>query len=380
MNLGIKESIGEYIVCLSSHCIPVNESWLGTMVSAIEENASYAGVYGRQEPMSFSKVSDKRDLLLVFGLDRKIQIKDSFFHNANSIIQRTLWEKVPFDNDITNIEDRLWANEMIKSGYKIIYEPAASVFHYHGIHQNGNNERLKNVVSIIEGRISSSMNTNLDANDLKIVAIIPVKGKCISVNGQPLLIHSIDSLKKSKLIDEIFVSTDSEETAKIAIKAGAKCPFLRPKEFSEPFVNLEAVQKFSLEKIEELGTFPDLVVHLEETFPFRPDGLFDSMIRNILRYGQDSVIAARGESSFIWQEKHDGGFNRIDSGDVPREFKEKILIGLHGLGCVSHPEFIRTGKFFGPNMGLFEIDDNIASFEVRDSASLEKAKKILNVL
>ena len=74
----------------------------------------------------------------------------------------------------------------------------------------------------------------------------------------------------------MFVSTDSEDTAKIAIKAGAKCPFLRPKEFSEKFVNLEAVQKFSLEKIEELGIFPDLVVHLEETFPFRPDGIFDS--------------------------------------------------------------------------------------------------------
>ena len=135
---------------------------------------------------------------------------------------------------------------------------------------------------------------------------------------------------------------------------------------SEPFVNLEAVQKYSLEIIEEQGIYPDLVIHLEETFPFRPDGLFDGMIRNLLKFGHDSVIAARSESSFIWQESHDGGFNRIDSGDVPREFKEKILIGLHGLGCVSHPEFVRTGKFLGPNIGLFEIDDKIASFEATD--------------
>ena len=43
-------------------------------MKAIEEDKTYAGVYGRQEPMSFSTDSDKRDLMLVFGLDRKIQI------------------------------------------------------------------------------------------------------------------------------------------------------------------------------------------------------------------------------------------------------------------------------------------------------------------
>ena len=121
-------------------------------VKAIEEDEIYAGVYGRKEPMSITPPADKRDLLLVFGLDRKIQQKDSFFHNANSIIRRELWEKVPFDNKITNIEDRIWAQEMLKNGHKILYEPNASVFHYHGIHQDKNEKRLKSVVKIIESR------------------------------------------------------------------------------------------------------------------------------------------------------------------------------------------------------------------------------------
>ena len=137
LNKGIKASKGEYIVCLSGHCIPVNERWLGNLVSALEEDESYAGVYGRQEPMSFSTPSDKRDMVVVFGLDRKIQIRDSFFHNANSIIRRHLWEAVPFDANTTNIEDRLWAQKMLDSGYKLLYEPAASVYHYLGIHQHG---------------------------------------------------------------------------------------------------------------------------------------------------------------------------------------------------------------------------------------------------
>ena len=155
---------------------------------------------------------------------------------------------------------------------------------------------------------------------------------------------------------------------------------MRPKELSELFVNLESVQKYSLGIIEKQGVFPDLVVHLEETFPFRPDGLFDGMIRNLLKFGHDSVIAARRENSFIWKENNNGSFNRLDSGDVPREFKEKILIGLQGLGSISHPEFIRTGHFLGPKIGLYPIEEKISSFEVRDSSSIEKTKNFLKIL
>ena len=84
------------MVFISSHCIPVDKFWLKNLVNAIEENSKYAGVYGRQEPMSFSSPSDKRDLLLVFGLDRKIQEKDSFFHNANSIIKKVSGKSILF--------------------------------------------------------------------------------------------------------------------------------------------------------------------------------------------------------------------------------------------------------------------------------------------
>ena len=150
LNKGIEASTGDYIVCLSGHCIPVNKYWLEHLVSALEENENYAGVYGRQEPMSFSTPSDKRDLLLVFGLDRKIQQYDSFFHNANSILHRSLWDKVPFDDQATNIEDRVWGHEMLNLGYKLVYEPEASVYHHHGIHHNGNIERCNNVVKIIQ--------------------------------------------------------------------------------------------------------------------------------------------------------------------------------------------------------------------------------------
>ena len=39
---------------------------------------SVAGVYGKQEPLDISKPDDVRDLIYLFGKDRKIQSKDPF--------------------------------------------------------------------------------------------------------------------------------------------------------------------------------------------------------------------------------------------------------------------------------------------------------------
>ena len=63
-----------------------------------------------------------------------------------------MWNKISFDENVTNIEDRIWAQEVINNNYRIMYEPEASVYHYHGVHQDGNTSRLKSVVKIIEAR------------------------------------------------------------------------------------------------------------------------------------------------------------------------------------------------------------------------------------
>ena len=142
INMGISKSSGKIIVVLSGHCIPVTNKWLENLIHDLED-PKVAGVYGRQEPMSFSSDNDKRDLVTVFGLDKKIQKKDPFFHNANSIIKKDIWNKINFDDQITNIEDRDWAKKVIKLGLHIKYDSKASVFHFHGLHQHNNYESFR---------------------------------------------------------------------------------------------------------------------------------------------------------------------------------------------------------------------------------------------
>lgn len=377
LNKGIKNSKGDYLVFISSHCIPVDKFWLTNLVNAIEENNKFAGVYGRQEPMSFSSPSDKRDLLLVFGLDRKVQEKDSFFHNANSIIKRSVWKKFPFSEKTTNIEDRLWAQKVLKKRYKILYEPKASVFHYHGIHQGGKSTLLNNVVSIIQKTTKNYRTGKINPREMRVGAIIPIRGEPININGKYLLKNTIDYLKKSKFIKDIIVSTDNQTTVRIAKKFGAKCPFIRPKKLSAPHINLEAVQKYSLEQLESKNFYYDIILHLEETFPFRPVGFIDKMVENFLLKGLNTLIATKIEPKPIWQEKTNDSFVRIDKGDIPREFKEKILVGLPGLGLITYPELIRKQSVFKNKVGFFETKTPTASIEVRNKEEMSLVKKLL---
>ena len=71
--------------------------------------------------------------------------------------------------------------------------------------------------------------------DNRFVAIIParsgskgLKDKNIKLlNGKPMIAYTIEGAIKSKIFDDIIVSTDSEIYAEIAERYGAEVPFLR---------------------------------------------------------------------------------------------------------------------------------------------------------
>ena len=77
-------------------------------------------------------------------------------------------------------------------------------------------------------------------NGKGVIAIVPARsgskglpGKNIKdLCGKPLLAWTIEKALKSRFIDKVVVSTDSEEIAEISVRFGADVPFLRPKELA----------------------------------------------------------------------------------------------------------------------------------------------------
>ena len=376
LNMGINASTGDYIVSLAGHCIPVNDQWLKKLLANFDDN-TVAGVYGRQEALDFTSDFDKRDMALVFGLDRKVQIKDSFFHNANSMIRKDIWQQIHFDEEMTNIEDRVWAQNVLQKGFKIVYEPEASVYHHHGIYQKADTKRCTNIVRILESLHSDYAYKSIDVRNLNIVALIPVKGPIQYLNKQPLLSYTLKRVFESKYIKKTIVSTDNIELANLAKDLGAEVPFIRDPSFSGESINLAKVYQYSLDKIEELKIFPDIIVCLEVTFPFRPEGLIDDMILKLTQDGFDSVIAAKTENKAIWQER-EGCIDLLIEGLTPRKFKDQVFIELKGLACVTHPEFLRQGNLLGSKIGIYEVDNPHSFLEVRDDMGFKLASRLVD--
>lgn len=366
INNGIRASRGEVLVCLSGHCIPVDEYWLENLIVDLQD-PQVAGVYGRQQPMSFSSPFDKRDLMLVFGLDRKVQTKDSFFHNANSAFRREFWEKFPFDEEMTNIEDRVWGRQVIQAGYQIVYQPEASVYHYHGINQEMNAARAESVVRIIEMVEGQVHHGQTLVEELDLVVIVPIRGP-MSPLVRPLLDHTLEDVRRSQSVNRVVVSTDDPSIAEYAISMGAEAPFLRPKHLSEDFVEIGQVLAYTLEMIEKKDGLPDLVVLMMPTYPFRPPGLIDQMIRQLLDNGLDTLVAGRPESRNVWSSVDGKIVVEDELVSAPRQFRDRSsVIGLTGLGLVTHPLFLRTGDLFGPNTGVFEVEHPFAAIEIRNN-------------
>ncbi|HEY4215990.1 MAG TPA: glycosyltransferase [Gemmatimonadaceae bacterium] len=149
LNLGIEAAANEYVAIISGHCLPVNDKWARRLLLSIRP-VRVAGAYGRQEPLPDTGPFDKRDLWTTFGVERRVQSKDFFFHNANSIIRKSVWRDVPFNENINGVEDRDWAKKVLERGHTIVYEPAASVYHHHGIHQGRDEVRAARVARVIE--------------------------------------------------------------------------------------------------------------------------------------------------------------------------------------------------------------------------------------
>ena len=86
--------------------------------------------------------------------------------------------------------------------------------------------------------------------------------------GKPIIAYSIIAAKKSGLFDEVMVSTDDEEIARIAGEYGASVPFMRSAETSDDFATTRDVIREVIGKYKELGREFEYVACIYPTAPF----------------------------------------------------------------------------------------------------------------
>ena len=86
--------------------------------------------------------------------------------------------------------------------------------------------------------------------------------------GKPIICYSIDAAIKSGVFDEVMVSTDDEEIAEIARKAGANVPFMRSSAASDDHASTDDVIAEVLSSYETIGKHFDRFCCIYPTAPF----------------------------------------------------------------------------------------------------------------
>ncbi|WP_152287203.1 acylneuraminate cytidylyltransferase family protein [Flavicella marina] len=131
---------------------------------------------------------------------------------------------------------------------------------------------------------------------MKVLGLIPARGGSKGVpqknirlvDGLPLIGYSIEIAKKSKLLTDVVVSTDSDEI--IDVVKSLDCSFL--KRSSKNAQDESKIETAILEVLETLETNYDLIVLLQPTSPIREVEDIDNVIKMLVDDEKlDSVVS-----------------------------------------------------------------------------------------
>jgi glycosyltransferase involved in cell wall biosynthesis len=130
LNLGCDAALGDCLVFVSGHCVPVDDNWLQSLCTPlIEGDAAYT--YGRQLGGTNTQFSEKQIFAKYFPATSTIPQAGYYCNNANSAILRHAWAAHHFDEDVTGLEDMQLAKRLVDDGLRIAYVANAGVYHLH---------------------------------------------------------------------------------------------------------------------------------------------------------------------------------------------------------------------------------------------------------
>ena len=215
------------------------------------------------------------------------------------------------------------------------------------------------------------------------LAIIPARGGSKRIPkknikpflGTPIIKYSIDSALRSKIFDEVMVTTDNEEIADLSISFGAKVPFYRSKENSDDYATTSDVILEVLDSYKSIGKNFDIICCLYPTAPLINSNMLVDAYDLMLDKNVDSVITVTKFGFPIWR-----GFKIDDDKKASYIWPENELKRSQDLEPVYHDVgqfyFLRVDKFLiqkklvMKNNSIIEIPES----KVQDIDNLEDWK------
>ena len=211
-----------------------------------------------------------------------------------------------------------------------------------------------------------------------VFAIIPARSGSQSIKnknikpifGKPLLSYSIELAKKSKLIDEVYVSSDSKKILNIAKRFGAET-ILRPKNISKNYsLDYEYLKHFiNTNKLKENY----IIIILRPTSPFRSLKLLNDAILKFSNSNADSLrsVSMAEQSPYkMWFKNKNNlepfmGKINIKYTNYPRQKLKKIYWQNGYIDITTHKTLQKYKNELGPKIKFYEIKHKVIEIDYK---------------
>ena len=196
------------------------------------------------------------------------------------------------------------------------------------------------------------------------------KKNILDLGGLPLIAHSILSAKKNLMIDDVFVSTDSNKIAEVSSSYEAKV-IKRPKELAQDESSEWLAWIHAINFVHEQGYEFSKFISLPATAPLRADEDITNCLL-ALKGGVDVVITvtpANRNPSFNMVKRDTKGISElIIKSDLVRRQDAPLVYDMTTVAYVTSPQYILNKKnlFEGntysviiPKDRAVDIDDEV---------------------
>ena len=133
------------------------------------------------------------------------------------------------------------------------------------------------------------------------VAFIPARGgskgiprkNLVPLAGRPLIQWTIDAVRESRTVDNIFLSSDDEEIISFCRSLGVDVPYVRPPELAMDNTSMIDTVRHALEWMAEHRPdgMPDNLLLLQPTSPLRTAEDIDGAVRQFKETGATSLVS-----------------------------------------------------------------------------------------
>ena len=211
---------------------------------------------------------------------------------------------------------------------------------------------------------------------MKPLIVIPARGgykggprKNIKVLGdKPLIQYTIDAAKGVFDDEFICVSTDDFEIKSVVEQLGLKVPFLRPNELASDMAGTYEVLLHAISYYESKGYFPDTLILLQPTSPFRTSAHIKEALK-LYHESIDMVVSVKetkANTYYILFEEDGNGYlkktkeaNFTRRQDCPKvwEYNGAIyIINVKALKASAISQFTKVCKFEMDETSSHDID------------------------